>query len=95
MDPKQAVKVQLYDYSRVCFFCENSSPQPIDPFAIELDALDYVKSDDGTVAAEIALTRLANIPIEYRETEYEEHGVIQVTYLTPTLTATQVGPIPV
>ncbi len=95
MDPKQVINVQLYAYSRVCFLCENSSPQPIQPFAIELEALDYVKSDDGSVAAAIALTNLRSIPIEYRETEYEEHGLIQVTYLTPTLTATQVGPIPV
>lgn len=96
MDPKQVINVQLYAYSRVCFLPEaNSSPQPIQPFAIELEALDYVKADDGSVAAAVRLTKFDCIPIEYVEQEYEEYGVIRVTYPTPTLTATQVGPVPV
>ena len=95
MDPKQAIKVQFYEYSRVCFLCDNSSPQPLAPFAIELDALDYVKSDDGSVMAALTLTKLNNIPIEYNAAEYDEHGVLLVTLPTPTLSVTQVGPVPV
>lgn len=96
LSPYRPVNVRFYAWSNLCFFPgADSSPQPVDPFAIELDAVIYGKADSESVRAVISLTALVSTPIKYLEQEYDESGSINVTIPRPTLEVTKVGDVPV
>lgn len=95
MSPYQTINVQLYSFSRLCFWGENAAPFPVPDFTFALEPSIYYRADHETVLAVIRPPVLTPKAIDYLENEYEEPCTIAYTVSVTNLKATQVGDVPV
>ena len=95
MPGKEQITVTMLDYSNLLFIGTNTSPQPVSPFSILMDATDYFLADDESVTARLRDPLLVPKAIVYPVTEQKEEGSVIYTVCDPALIATQVGPVPV
>lgn len=89
------INVQLFSYSRLCFWGENAAPFPVPDFTWLVEPSVYYRADHETVTAEVLTPALVGKEIDYIETEQEDSGTIEYSVSITNFAITQVGPVPV
>lgn len=95
MPGSEQITVSLSEHSNLLFYGTNTSPQPVSTFSLIMDATVYYLADDESATARVNNISLTSTHIDYSETSQKDEGAVKYTVLSPVLTPTQVGDVPI